>query len=231
MEISNDGFICKICNIKYKNRSGLWKHNKNTHMETTPSKYNHNDNHNIIIDNHLDNHDDNHKESNSNKYKNKYFCSKCSKVFSSYQNRWRHEKKCESVGKNMDKIIEENLELKNIIKSQSDQITEIKTILTELMNKKAKVHPKTLQKINKQLYGNYNTINENNVTNNGTINNTFLIALGHENLTEIFSKKEKINVLKNKYNSLPFLVEYAHFNDKYPQFIRLVSFLPRQKSN
>ena len=40
----------------------------------------------------------------------------------------------------------------------------------------------------------------------------------HENLTEVFSKKEKINILKYRFNSLPQLVEYAHFNDKYPQF-------------
>ncbi len=77
------------------------------------------------------------------------------------------------------------------------------------------------EKINKQLNGDNNTINENNITNN-TINNTFIIGLGHENLPEIFSKKEKINVLKNRFNSLPFLVEYTHFNNKYPQFIRLV---------
>jgi len=85
------------------------------------------------------------------------------------------------------------------------------------INKNCKVHPKTLQKINKQLNGDNNTINENNITNN-TINNTFIIALGHENLPEIFSKKEKIKVLKNRFNSLPFLVEYTHFNNKYPQF-------------
>ncbi len=70
-------------------------------------------------------------------------------------------------------------------------------------------------KINKQLNGDNNIINENNGTIN---NNTFIIALGHENLQETFSKKEKINVLKNRFNSLPFLVEYTHFNSKYPQF-------------
>jgi hypothetical protein len=96
-----------------------------------------------------------------------------------------------------------------------------------------KVHPKTLQKINKQLNGDHNTINEN--INKGTINNTYnIIALGDENLTEVFSKKEKMAILKYKYCSLPGsfrttrlltllkdapqLVEYAHFNDKYPQF-------------
>jgi hypothetical protein len=86
----------------------------------------------------------------------------------------------------------------------------------ELINKNCKVHPKTLQKINKQLNlnGDHNVINENN-----TINNTYnLIALGHENLTNVFSRKEKMAILKYRYCSLPHMVEYTHFNDKYPQF-------------
>jgi hypothetical protein len=37
-------------------------------------------------------------------------------------------------------------------------------------------------------------------------------------LTDVFSKKEKMAILKYKYCSLPQLVEYTHFNDKYPQF-------------
>ena len=75
--------------------------------------------------------------------------------------------------------------------------------------------PKTLQKINKQLNGDHNTVNENNTTNNITYN---IIGLGHENLTDVFSKKEKMAILKYRYCSLPHLVEYTHFNDKYPQF-------------
>jgi len=79
--------------------------------------------------------------------------------------------------------------------------------------------PKTLHKINKQLNGDHNTINENNNINKGTINNTYnIIALGasfnkvksfvawkasHENLTDVFSKKEKMNILKYRFNSLP----------------------------
>jgi len=106
------------------------------------------------------------------------------------------------------------------------EILEMKSILLEFMNKNCKVHPKQLQKINKQLNGNNNIINENNVTNNttnnGTVNNTFILALGKENLPELFTKKDKLKVLNARCNIvLPFLVEYTHFNNKYPQFIRL----------
>ena len=73
---NNDGFICKICNIIYKNRSGLWKHNKNSHMETEPPKYNQTDNHTNLDHNHNDNHND------------KYI--KLLKVYDGYQEEYHH---------------------------------------------------------------------------------------------------------------------------------------------
>ena len=97
------------------------------------------------------------------------------------------------------------------LKEQREQNQEMKKTLMELINKNCKVHPKTLQKINKQ-------INGNNNENNGIINNYNIIALGHENLIDVFSRKEKMAILKYRYCSLPQLVEYTHFNDKYPQF-------------
>ena len=86
---------------------------------------------------------------------------------------------------------------------------EIKKTLLDLLNKKCKVHPKTLQKINKQL--NCNNMVKNNITYN-------IVGLGHENLDQVFSRKEKMAILKNRFYCLPELVEYTHFNDKYPQF-------------
>ena len=94
----------------------------------------------------------------------------------------------------------------------------------ELMNKQCKVHPQTLKKINNQLSNCHNTINTTNTTNNTnsnnvTTNNTInLISIGHENLPELLSKKEKLNVLDHRYNSLNYLIKYIHFNNKYPQF-------------
>jgi hypothetical protein len=146
---------------------------------------------------------------------NKNQCKYCYKILSRYDSVKRHENNCKfkESKKNLE---EENKELKNIIKKQSEYTDHIKNLLTEVLNKNCKVHPKTLQKINKQL--NNNTINNvNNVTN--TINNTYnIIGLGHENLSNIFTKKEKMNILKSRYCSLPQIIEYTHFNDKYPQF-------------
>jgi len=87
------------------------------------------------------------------------------------------------------------------------------------MNKNCKVHPKTLHKINNKLNSNQINNSGNMNMNNGTINNnTYILSFGDENLMETFSKKEKLNVLKHKFNCLPYLVEYTHFNEKYPQF-------------
>ena len=219
-------FRCKICNKNYKDKSGLWYHNNKYHNVIN----NHNDKHTIIIDNHniinntindnpniiINNHNDNVCN---------YNCNKCNKTFSCYQNRWRHQKTCKFINtnkeeeKNENKIINQLVQQLNEQKEQlyeqkkmfEKQISEMKNQLIETMNKNCKVHPKTLQKINKQL-------NCDNI-NNGTIINTYnIIGLGHENLTEVFSKKEKMAILKNRFYCLPELVEYAHFNDKYPQF-------------
>ncbi len=207
-------FICKICYKQYSSRQNLWKHVNIKHprittistQNNTKTPQNITNNSTIIIG----------SPQNTTKLTQniiiKNQCNYCSKILSRYDSLKRHEQKCKNNSSN--KIQDENNELKTIIKQQSEELKQMKTILNELINKNCKVHPKTLQKINKQLNGDNNIINENN----GTINNTFIIGLGHENLPEIFSKKEKINVLKNRFNSLPFLVEYTHFNNKYPQF-------------
>jgi hypothetical protein len=45
-----------------------------------------------------------------------------------------------------------------------------------------------------------------------------LIGFGREELNDVLTKKEKINVLKNKFMCLDYIVKHVHFNDKYPQF-------------
>jgi hypothetical protein len=205
--ISTDEYVCNICNKKYKNKSGIWKHNNKYHnklitpnnSESTPTQLQ-------ITPN------------NSDSTPNKFICKYCNKKFTRIDNLNRHiNLRCNN--KHTNNLEEENLQLKDALIKQSNELKEVKLLISDLINKNCKVHPKTLHKINKQLTGDHNTINENNNINKGTINNTYnIIALGHENLTDVFSKKEKLNILKYRFNSLSQLVEYAHFNDKYPQF-------------
>ncbi len=217
VENNNDKFRCNICNKSYKDKSGLWYHNKKHHVENNDLQSNH-----IVTLS--------HKNSNPEvtkilpKTNEKVLsCKYCLKVFKYKQGRWRHEQNCKNQITDQDSKDEIINYLKQTIDEQKKlfekQMIEMKNQLIETMNKNCKVHPKTLQKINKQLNGDNNTINE--TTNNGTVNNNItynIIGLGHENLAEVFSKKEKMAILKYRYCSLPHLVEYAHFNDKYPQF-------------
>ncbi len=197
--------VCKTCNKTYKTRQSLWNHVNKYHKTDGQSKVSQTD---LPVSQKSAKKDLPDVETES-----KYTCNYCGTSYKHKQSKFKHQQKCKI--NNQDFLHEQ-------LKKQSEEINEMKNLLKEMINKNCKVHPKTLQKINKQLNGDNNTINENNITNNNnniTNNNTFnVIALGHENLTEVFSKKEKMNILKYKYGSLPQLVEYAHFKDKFPQF-------------
>jgi hypothetical protein len=130
--------------------------------------------------------------------KNNYKCKNCVKIYKHKSSRSKHEKNCKEI---ID-YKKENEKLKNEI----EKIKETqKKILQSL-----KIHPKTLQKINNQL----------NNTNNGTINNITIIPLGKDNLSELLTDKEKINVLSKYGNCLTELVKLVHVSDKdkYKQF-------------
>ncbi len=139
-------------------------------------------------------------------------CSYCDNEFKFNQSRWRHEKTCkEKLIKNKED------DLKNEFMSQ---INELKKQIADLMNEKYKMHPKTFQKMKNNIEVNNGTISEN--INNGTINNINIIALGNENLEKVFSEAEQISILNKKNNALNYMIEYVHFNDKYPQFQNIV---------
>jgi len=202
-------YRCNICNKYYKTRQSLWNHNNRYHK----------DDNNHISSNVTHNEDlitkcTSKLPQNEAINKNKMSCIRCKKEFSRKDNLKRHEKTCKkNISEDQNEMI--NLLIEQL-KEQQQQNQEMKKTLMEIINKNCKIHPKTLQKINKQLNGDNNTINE--ITNNTINNNYNIIALGHENLTDVFSRKEKMAILKYRYCSLPHLVEYTHFNDKYPQF-------------
>jgi len=192
-------FRCIICNKTYANKSGIWKHNKKYHKDT--DNRNTTELHQISTKLH---------QNTPIVQPNKLQCKYCNIIFSRSDSLNRHYNRCKLKQNNnsKDQIIDF---LKNELKKQQEQITEMKKQLIETMNKKCKVHPKTLQKINKQLNCNNMVKNTNNITYN-------IIGLGHENLDQVFTRKEKMAILKNRFYCLPELVEYTHFNDKYPQF-------------
>ena len=141
-------------------------------------------------------------------------CIYCNKKLSCYKSLHRHLKTC----KENTNLKEENNELKK-------DNEEYKKLLLDLMNKQFKMHPKKLQKIINNTNNNTNTNNSNN-TNNLTINNNInsinIIELGDEELYKVFSKEEKLNILKSGYASLEEIIKHAHLNDSYLQFQNII---------
>ena len=206
---------CNTCNKSYSTRQNLWKHNNKFHTNNkSPDKPQ--DKSNM-------NHDKPQDKSYDKSIINcnniivvndtKYKCSKCNATFIHYQSRWKHEKKCTD---NIDnKLKEENIKLKDELKKKDDdfkiQFDKFKNEILTIMNKQCKIHPKTLQKIN-------NTLNNNNLNNSCNTTNNIIIQLGNENLENVFSKNKQIEILKQRFGCLPYLIKEAHLNDKYPQF-------------
>lgn len=197
MESVSKLYICNICNKKYKSKNSLGNHNRKFHFENQPKS---------TFDQ-LKSTFDQPKSTFDQLFTYKYYCKYCNKGYNINQSKWKHEKICKT------KL---NIEMENLqLKKQNEElkltfqkeINELKNQIKELMNDNCKIHYKTLQKINKQ----------NNYINNNQNNNINIIGFNKENLVDLFSEKEKLKILGKKYCSLNYLIEYTHFNNKYPQ--------------
>jgi len=122
-------------------------------------------------------------------------CKNCDKIYNHYQSKWRHEKDCKVKKIEID---EKDFKIEKLEKEMEN--------LKNMLQKALKIHPKTLNKINNQL------------NNNGTINNITIIQLGQENLSEILNTRQKKNILNRQAMSLNDLVDLVHVSGKYKEF-------------
>ncbi len=194
--------ICNICTKEYKTPQSLWNHknkiHSNIHQKSTECIQNI---HNLST---IYQHENNIDKPKLKKTENT-ICDYCNNSFSCYSSLHRHLKICKSK----ENIIKENDELKQKVSNIEKSLDELKKMMLEMMNKKCKMHPKTLQKM----------INSNN---NITINNNIqYVELGDEQLDKVFSKKEKIKILCEM-NSMGKLIKHTHLNDNYPQFQNII---------
>lgn len=122
-------------------------------------------------------------------------CEFCNKKFSDYSCKWRHQKKsCKE--KNATK------KLNNRIKKLEDELNKLRSTT-----------------INNGTMVNGNVGGNVNMNNNVTVNNNIeIVQLGYENLSQVLSQKEQVNILERGYYSPNFLIEHVHFNKKYPQY-------------
>jgi DNA-directed RNA polymerase subunit RPC12/RpoP len=199
MEIISGKYICSICNKKYSSYKSLWNHNKKFHTKIVS---------NVIEKNMTNVIPVNENVLPSIKIK-KYLCVKCNREFNSRQRKWSHEKICK-------------IQLQADIKTNElEELKGLKNSILEFLKNNAKIHPKTLQKINKQLINN-NTNNTNNI-NNGTvnngpvINNTF-VRFGNEQLSQLLNDIEMNKIIKHQCKCIEESIKKVHFNDDLPEY-------------
>ena len=206
-------YICQTCHKEYASHQSLCNHLRRIHKPKSV---------NIPQNVHTIPQKGEKIPQNTTIFHTKNECKYCKKVLSRYDSLKRHETNC----KEKNKIILENNEKNNLIEKLENNIkTQGKLLenLIKIINEQCKVHPKTLQKMNKSLLNSNNTTNNN--VNNGTINdnkvitnNIKIIKFGHEDLGEILSEKEILNILNKKYLSIEESIKAVHFNKNRPEY-------------
>lgn len=202
--MDNKNYVCNICCKYYKTSQSLWNHKNKYHTKNNQKMTNFDQ-----LDNQNMTNCDQSEVTENAKIIDNTTCQYCNKKLSAYTHLRRHLKIC----KNKIQILKENEQLKKKHEEMEKNIDELKKIMLEMMNKQCKMHPK---KLNKLINNSHNTTNShNNLTiNNNQIN---IIELGDEKLNDIFTKEEKLKILKRGYSSLEEIIKHTHLNDKYLQ--------------
>jgi hypothetical protein len=208
-------YTCNICNKDYKSSQSLWNHKNKLHSdihlkstECIPD-----------IDKSSTIHQHNKNVSNKNlterpkiKKTENTLCDYCNNIFSCYSSLHRHLKICKAKTN----IIKENEKLKKEMEEIKNSFEKFKKQMLDMMNKKYKMHPKTVQKMIN------NTNSNNNIIINNNNNNIRYIELGGEELHTVFSVEEVMNILYKGRGALDEIIVYTHLNDKYPQFQNII---------
>lgn len=199
-ELPMKQYICKLCNKRYSSASSLCNHNKKFHSKNVNQSQ-------LLSTNCQPNVNQYQPKININK---SLTCDICNKQFNTRQAKSKHKKSCTYNLEKENKLLKQQL-----LELQNNQKIEFEKFKTDLL-KSIKIHPKTLEKINKNLTNNIN----NGTINNGTINNNTIniVKFGSEELSHILSKQEIINILNTRYQSLEESIKLVHLNDKRPQF-------------
>jgi hypothetical protein len=184
---------CEICDKEYASYGSLYHHNRKFHATKIDKK------------------PKNKIPKNEITYNESIICSFCDKHFSRVGNVNKHIKTCKKA--THDKI--------NISKETYENISKMFMLMIENQKEHKAIPTTVLESIDINNTGNIANGNINNTQNTQNIHNNFninIVPLGNENLSEVLSAKEQLKILKQKYESLEYLIKYIHFNNKYPQF-------------
>jgi hypothetical protein len=191
-------YSCQICRKEFANSNSLSNHNRKFHHELR---------------------DYNRVKNFDNLYK----CRKCENTYKTYQSRWRHEQKCKPKS-------DTDIRIENL----SEQLYLHKTIVS-LQNKlliKKTSEIRTFKSVNKELIGrskeymlnksnNSNSLNTINSHNNITNNIQQICNIGNEDIMNILTSEQKIQIMNSCMQSLEKLIEITHCGEN-PQFKNVV---------
>ena len=202
--IPND-FRCNICNKLYSTRQNLWKHNQKFHNNNDCEKTA-TDCEKTVVDCEKTANDCEITQKPSifiqNNSENIIKCCFCNKIFTRRNNLNVHIKK--SCKQKKINAVEQDKEKQFMM----NEINNMKNQLTQLLNEKAKIHPKKLQKINNTLINN---------SNNTTINNNTIIKFGKIPFS-VLNTREILSILTKPFMSIETSIKKLHFSDTLPQF-------------
>ena len=148
-----------------------------------------------------------------------FFCEKCEKFYKTYQSLYNHKKIYHSDIKESEKVRkkeknENNNECEYCNKSYSTKYTLAR-------------HHETCKDrqliVNNSIDGDHNVLihgdnNEPHINSHNTQNIQVIVNMGDENLSELLSVKEQLKILNKRNKCLEYIIQYIHFNDKFPQF-------------
>jgi len=178
------GLICQYCNKEYASYSSRSNHIKKYHSEVGKPK---------VSKSKLSGKPKVSISKHTSLDDEIWMCRKCNKEFKHKQSRFRHEKSCSE-------------ELK--IEKSDEKLDLILNVL-----KSMKIHPKKLEKMNKDLMNiNNGTININ------TINNNFILPYSEQNLKDVLNDKDKMKVLQSGNNAHLELTNLLYQKDDYKQY-------------
>jgi hypothetical protein len=154
---------------------------------------------------------------------NKLKCIHCMKIYSRSDSLARHIKICKKRNESSEEMISK--------KELEKEIKNFKKEMLRYMNKAFKMHPKTFNKLQRDLKtinNNSNNTQNNNTQNNNTQNNNTLninapinlnvVPLGQENFRHVLSKEQQIAIVNKGVDCIKYFLNITHFNPNTPQY-------------
>ena len=177
-------FKCEYCEKLYKSYQSRWNHIKKYHNDTcVPTVFQECSN---GVPKSVPNVIQNEKSEKV------YKCDKCNKLYANRHSKWKHQKSCKQ----------------ELVTNQTNEKLDL--ILNVL--KTMKIHPKKLEKMNKDL------MNINNGTIINTINNNYILPYSEQNLKDVLNDKDKMKVLQSGNNAHLELTNLLYQKDDYKQY-------------